>query len=92
MVNDGYQEALEGDEPRVCHTEWSKSGKGKQILYINAYIWNLEKMILMNLSAGQEYRHRCREWTYGHSRVKREWDKFREQHWHIYTTMCKIDS
>ena len=31
------------DGPRVCHTEWSKSEREKQILYINAYMWNLEK-------------------------------------------------
>ena len=31
------------DEPIFCHTEWSKSKREKQILYINAYIWNLEK-------------------------------------------------
>ena len=29
------------DEPRACYIKWSKSGK--QILYINTYIWNLEK-------------------------------------------------
>ena len=29
------------DEPRDCHTE--QVIKGKQILYINAYMWNLEK-------------------------------------------------
>ena len=28
---------------RDCHTEWSKSERAKQILYINAYMWNLEK-------------------------------------------------
>ena len=28
------------DEPRACYTEGSKSEK--QILYIDAYIWNLE--------------------------------------------------
>ena len=33
----------EVDEPRACYSEWSKSEKEKQILYINAYIWNLEK-------------------------------------------------
>ena len=32
------------DEPKACYTEWSKSEKEKQILYINAYIWNLEKL------------------------------------------------
>ena len=31
------------DGPRECHTEWSKSEREKQILYINAYMWNLEK-------------------------------------------------
>ena len=30
------------DEPRACYTEWSKSERGKQISYINAYIRNLE--------------------------------------------------
>ena len=28
---------------RVCHPEWSKSEREKQILHINAYMWNLEK-------------------------------------------------
>ena len=31
------------DGPRDCHTEWSKSEREKQILYINTYMWNLEK-------------------------------------------------
>ena len=31
----------EVDEPRTSYTEWSKSEK--QVLYINAYIWNLDK-------------------------------------------------
>ena len=29
--------------PRDCHTEWSKSEREKQISYVNAYMWNLEK-------------------------------------------------
>ena len=33
----------EVDGPRVCHTEWSKSERQKQIPYANTYIWNLEK-------------------------------------------------
>ena len=32
----------EVDEPRAYFTEWSKSERERQILYINAYIWNLE--------------------------------------------------
>ena len=31
------------DGPRDYHTEWSKSEREKQILYITAYMWNLEK-------------------------------------------------
>ena len=31
------------DGPRDCHAEWSKSEREKQISYINAYMWNLEK-------------------------------------------------
>jgi len=31
------------DEPRACYTDWSKSETEKQISYINAYIWNLER-------------------------------------------------
>ena len=32
----------EVDELRAYFTEWSKSERERQILYINAYIWNLE--------------------------------------------------
>ena len=31
------------DGSRDCHTEWSKSEGEKQISYISAYMWNLEK-------------------------------------------------
>ena len=31
------------DGPRDRHTEWSKSEREKQILYINTYMWNLKK-------------------------------------------------
>ena len=45
----------EVDEPRARYTEWSKSEREKQISYIYAYIWNLEKMVLMNLFSGQAH-------------------------------------
>ena len=41
------------NKPRAGCTEWSKSERKKQILHINAYMWNLEKMVLMNLFAGR---------------------------------------
>ena len=31
------------DGPRDCHRELTKSEREKQILYINVYMWNLEK-------------------------------------------------
>ena len=31
------------DEPRDYYAQWSKSEREKQILYINAYVWNLER-------------------------------------------------
>ena len=31
------------DGLRDCHTEWSKSERGKQVTHINSYMWNLEK-------------------------------------------------
>ena len=34
----------EVDEARAWCTEWSKSEREKQISYINAYVWNLEKL------------------------------------------------
>ena len=36
------------------------SHREKQTSYINAYIWNLEK-ILLNLFAEKDWRHRCRD-------------------------------
>ena len=33
----------EVDGPRVCHTEWSKLEREKQIPYANTYIWKLRK-------------------------------------------------
>ena len=72
---------------RDCHTEWSKSEREKQISYINAYMWNLEK----------RYR-----WTYLQSRNRDtdvenkrmdtkeregEWDELGDWDWHVYTAM-----
>ena len=31
------------DKPRAYHTEWSEPERGKQIQYIDTYIWNLER-------------------------------------------------
>ena len=47
----------EVNEPRDCHTEWSKSEREKLVPYANTYIWNLKNkriMVLKNLGSGQE--------------------------------------
>ena len=33
----------EVDEPGSCYTEWSKLEREKQLPYITAYMWNLER-------------------------------------------------
>ena len=33
----------EEDEPGAYYTEWSKSERARKILYINTFIWNLER-------------------------------------------------
>ena len=49
-------------------------------------------MVLMNLFVGQQWRRRHREQTYGHSGERKDWDKMRELHGHMYITICKTGS
>ena len=76
----------------VNYTKWSMSEREKQILHINTYIWNLEKWLLMNLSSGQEWRHRCREWACGPSCGRRRWDQLGEWHGNTHTATCEAGS
>ena len=78
------------DEPEAYYTEWSKSERERQILYINAYIGNLEKWHQWSYMQGSK----------GDSDVKnrlldcgrrRQWYDLREQYWNMYITMYKID-
>ena len=85
------------DGPRDCHTDWSKSEREKQISYINAYMWNLEKWYRWTGLQGRNKRHECREQMYGHQGVKagggvRWWNELGDWDWHIYTNMYKIDN
>ena len=57
----------EVDEPKTYDTERSKSKRERQILYNNACVlMESRKMILMNLFARQQWRHRPRKHIYGH--------------------------
>ena len=71
----------EVDEPRVYFTEWSKSERERQTLYINTRVWSLER----NLSAGQQWRDRRRAdlWTWC---GRTGWQGSREKHGSISIT------
>ena len=82
--------AIHRDGLRVCLTEWHKSERGKQILYIKAYRWNLEKWYRWtylqhrNRDAGVENRH-------VNTREEGEGGMNWEYHWHIYMTIANGD-
>ena len=56
-----------------------KSERENAIQYMNAYIWNLER-VTTTLYARQQKRHRCKEQTFGLCGRRRGWDDLREQH------------
>ena len=78
--------------PRDCHTEWSKSEREKQISYINACMWNLEKWYRLSYL---QSRNRVTDIENKHTNTKGEsgvGDELGDWDWHIYTTMYKIDN
>ena len=46
------------------------------------------KMVLMNLLAGQQWKHRRRKQTWGHSGGSRGWAKLREKHRTVCLFVC----
>ena len=52
------------DEPRECHTEWSKSDTEGEISYDIPYMWNLKRSDTNEFTKQKEI-HRLRTWTYG---------------------------
>ena len=54
------------DEIGDDHTKWSKSDRERQISYDIAYMWNLKKMMQMNLFTKGKQAHRLREQTCGY--------------------------
>ena len=49
------------------------------------------KMVSNNLFAGQQWRNRHREQTYGHGERRREDEIYGESNMETYITICKID-
>ena len=50
------------------------------------------KMALKNLFTGQQWRKRCREWTYGHGKKGGEGEMYGKSNMETYITIYKIDS
>ena len=53
------------DETGAYYTEQSKPERKTPIQYLNAYIWNFRKTVMMTLYARQQKRHRYKEQTFG---------------------------
>ena len=49
------------------------------------------KMVLKNLFAGQQWRNRHREQTYGHGERGGEGEMYGKGNMEIYITICKVD-
>ena len=72
------------DGHRERHTEWSQSEKGKQVPYVNTYMWNLEGWYRWSY-----LQSRNREQTHGHQGGKErgEWGDWK---WDTHSTKHKI--
>ena len=64
------------DKPRVYPIEWSKTEREKQISYINAYMWNLEKWYWWTYSQDRN-RHADVQNGLGDTAGKGGWDELR---------------
>ena len=75
----------------IIQSEVSQKEKNKYLILI--HIYGTRKMVLMNLFAGQQWRHRHREQTDGHRRWgrRRGWDEWREEHRSAYTSVCETE-
>ena len=82
-------QCCEVDEPRACYTEWSKSEREKQISYIGAYIWNLEKRHWWTQLQGSKRDADIENWlvTVGKGEDEMNWDRNME----TYIAIPKIE-
>ena len=67
----------------IIQSEVSQKEKNKYRILMYIYM-EFRKMVLMNLFAGQQWRCRHREQTYGHSRGRRGWT-YGESNMETYT-------
>ena len=50
------------------------------------------KMVLKNLLTGQQWRNRCREYTYGHGEEGGEGEMYGKSNMETFITICETDS
>ena len=76
----------------IYHTGWSKSEREKQISYINAYMWNLEKWYRRTCLQGRnkdtDVENKRTDTKWG----KKGWDELGVWDWYIHTNTYKIDN
>ena len=85
--------ANEMDEPRTYYAEWSQSDRENQISYINPYIYIYiyiysRKMALMKVFAGQQWKRRWGEQSYGHGVGEGEGGTKGDSSMETYTLPC----
>ena len=73
------------DEPRECHTKWSKSDRESQVSHDIAYLQNLKKWYKWTYFQNRNS-HSCRRQTYSYQR--RRWGGMIERLELTYTPCC----
>lgn len=79
------------DLETIIHSEVSQKEK-TQILYINAYMWYLEKWYRSTYVQGRNRHTDVENGCVDMGWRKKWWNELGDLDWHNYTTMCKIDS
>ena len=79
----------EVDEPTAYYTEWSQSEREKQVLYISAYMWNLERWYWWTYLQGSNGDADTENRLVDMVTEEKGGDEVREQHWNIYIPYVK---
>ena len=87
----GGHKKLDITEQLNNNKEWNKSERKKQILYINAYIWNLEKWYWWTYLQGRNTDVNVEDTLVG-TAGEGEGETCGDSNMEIYITKCKIDS
>ena len=76
-----------------CHTQWSKSEREKQVPYIKAYMWNLERWYrwtyVQGRNRGADIENGCVDPGVVEGESRANWEISIDIY--TYTTICKID-